>query len=159
MSHVISCKIRVRDLEAMKLAAAECGLEFREGQQTYKWYGRWVGDYKMPAGMTKEQLGKCDHALSVVGNSGAYEIGLVQTEDGEYQLLYDFWSGGYGLEQKVGKRCEKLMQAYSCHAAKRKAVQLGWSVSSETVQEDGSIALEFEPQRQNAWAGSAGGGW
>lgn len=141
----------------MKLAAADCGTEVVEGQTTHRWYGHWVGDWPLPKGLTEDQIGKCDHAIRVIGNDRAYEIGLtrIQGENGEeFRLSYDFWNGGYGLEEKVGKGCEKLMSRYSYHAATRKAASLGWSLKSEQVQEDGSLKLEFTPAPQMAWSGA-----
>ncbi len=28
-------------------------------QKTYQWYGRWVGDTKLPEGIPESELGKC----------------------------------------------------------------------------------------------------
>ena len=155
MSHVVTITdVEVLDLDAMKLAAGDCGLTFREGQQTYRWYGHWVGDYPLPVGVQKEDLGKCTHALHL--NDRAYEIGLVQQGD-KYALMYDFWDGGKGLEKAVGKKCDKLMQRYSYHATIRAAESAGYVKSNEWVQDDGSVKLEFAvASEQQAWAG---GGW
>jgi len=147
MSHITTIThVDIVDLEALKLAAADCGLEFREGQRTHKWYGHWVGDYPLPKGVTVNDLGKCDHALSVPGDARAYEIGVAQVDD-KWQLRYDFWNGGYGLEKKVGKNAERLVQRYSYHAAIRTAEEHGLSLANEYVDEEGNIKLEFEPQQ------------
>src|SRR6266446_5904173 len=103
MSHVAEIDMEIKDLDALKAAAQDLGLEFCEGQQTYKWYGHSVGDFPMPAGFKEQDLGKCEHALRVKGNPGAYEIGIVPRRDGRpgYTLLWDFWAGGLGLQNKV----------------------------------------------------------
>lgn len=134
MSHVTVIDIEIKDIEALKEACKELGLEFREGQKTYRWYGRHVGDYPMPEGFTKEDLGKCNHAIGVPNNSKAYEVGVVQRGD-SYQLLWDFWNGGYGLQQAVGDGCKNLTNKYAEKAAIRQANSFakanGWSVSHE----------------------------
>ncbi len=155
----MNVELQVKDLEALRLAAADCGLEFREDQRTHRWFGQYMYDSPLPAGVTKEQLGTCDHALSVAGNPDAYEIGVAKTvgEDGSesYTLRYDFWERGYGLEECVGAGCTKLLQRYGYHAAVRQAASLGWSVASEDVQQDGSIRLQFATAPQ--WAYQSGG--
>ena len=141
ISHVVSIKIEVRDLEALRRAAESLGLEFRNGQRSHRWYGRWVGDHPLPEGITTDQLGKCDHALAVAGNSNAYEIGIVGQQDGSYRLLYDFWQGGYGLQEKVGKDCSKLIEAYAVEKTKIECERLGWL---REQQPDGSL-LVYHP--------------
>ena len=74
MSHISKIELVIKDLEALKTACKRMGFEFREGQKTYQWYGRWVGDSPMPEGVTEEELGKCNHAIHVPG--AKYEIGL-----------------------------------------------------------------------------------
>ena len=45
MSHVTVIQIELKDLEALKFVCEQLGLEFREHQQTYRWYGTHIGDY------------------------------------------------------------------------------------------------------------------
>ena len=126
MSHIVTESMVIQDLDALQAACSpESGLEFVRGQQTYRWYGRSVGDYPLPAGFTEADLGKCEHAIRVRGNSGAYEIGVVRRRDAEgnvlpgYQLSYDFWNGGYGLEKVAGKNCSTLKQLYALQGIKK----------------------------------------
>ena len=143
MSHVVSIQAEVRDLEALKVAAARLGLEFNEGQRTHRWYGTSVGDYPLPTGFTVDDLGKCEHAISVPGNHTAYEIGVVKRRDGVagYELLYDLWQGGYGLVNHVGRNCNKLVQEYSRETTRRAAIRDGWNIESERTLQDGSLQL------------------
>lgn len=142
MSHVATVKIEVRDLAALRATCAKLGLEFVEGQQTWKWYGRSVGDYPLPAGYTVEDLGKCAHAIRIPGNSRAYEIGVVasRTKPGTYELMWDFWQGGYGIEAIVGKDAQTLKQRYAAEVARKHALRSGMRVT-ETVKSDGTIVL------------------
>ena len=71
MSHITTIELDIKDLDALKVAAEKLGLEFRRGQETYKWFGRSVGDSPLPAGFRKQDLGKCEHALRIPNNSRA----------------------------------------------------------------------------------------
>jgi hypothetical protein len=100
MSHVAMVSIEIKDLDALKVAAEECGLEFRENQKTYKWYGKWMNDYSgddaaYKAGLDPKDYGKCAHAIGVPNNNRAYEIGVIDKGEGKYGLVWDFWQGGH----------------------------------------------------------------
>jgi hypothetical protein len=159
MSHVASVDLLIHDLDALKTACQELGLEFREGQGRYKWYGHHVGDYPLPAGFKEKDLGTCEHAAGVPGNAKAYEIGLkryplgtkktVKLADGSTQevdvggtwaMLFDFWQGGYGLMEKVGQNCDLLTQRYAVIVAERQAKRQGFHVQRKQ-QENGAIQL------------------
>ena len=49
--------------------------------------------------------------------------------------MWDFWSGGYGLEAVAGKDCSNLTEAYTqaiaLKEAKKFAQAEGWSLSEE----------------------------
>lgn len=127
MSHVADMCLEVNDLNALDEACKELGLELVRGQTTYKWWGYSVGDYPLPAGFTTKDLGKCDHAIRIPNNHQAYEIGVVARKDGKpgYTLLWDFYAGGYGMQEKVGKDGGLLKQHYSIQRAKKHAQKLG----------------------------------
>ena len=136
--HVASIKLEIRSLDALKAACQRLGLEFREGQTHYAWFGYFVGDAPLPEGFTQEDLGKCEHAIHVPGAS--YEIGVVHhRSDGIYSLLWDSWGQG-GLEAALGKDCNKLKQSYGISAAVLEAQRQGYSIW-ETQGEDGAIRL------------------
>ena len=132
MSHVTVIAVELKDLEALKAVCAALGLEFRENQKTYRWYGRHVGDFPIPEGLAKADLGRCDHAIAVKGNRNAYEVGLVKRGEA-FIPLWDFWQGGYGLRDKIGEGGRTLISAYTKEVAVRKARQFakskGWSYS------------------------------
>jgi hypothetical protein len=152
MSHVATLKVKVNDIDALKVAVDKLGLEWREGQKTYKWYGTWVNDYHggdaaYKHGIDPKNYGKCDHAIGVPGKPGAYEVGVVKMEDGSYSLIYDFWGGGHGLMEKIshegrgGKDCGKLIQTYAREAAVKEAEAQGFFVEEEETDEEGDINL------------------
>ena len=146
MSHVTVIAVELKDLDALKAVCAALGLEFRENQKTYRWYGQHVGDYPVPFGFAKANLGKCDHAIAVKGNRNAYEVGLVKRGDA-FIPLWDFWQGGYGLREKIGEDGSTLISAYTREVAVRKARQFakskGWSYSErlDTATQETVITL------------------
>jgi hypothetical protein len=107
MSHIAEVNLLVQDLNALHRACHRLGLELVRGQRTYRWYGRSVGDYPLPVGFAKNELGTCEHAIRIPGNDRAYEIGIVTRRDGKpgYALLWDFYQGGYGLVEPVASQC------------------------------------------------------
>lgn len=142
MSHVADIGLLVKDLKSLEKACKTLGLELVRGQQTYKWYGRSVGDTPLPAGFKESDLGKCEHAIRIPGNSQAYEIGVVKRRDGKagYQLLWDSWNNGYGIVPIVGKAAEKLKHAYSHQLTLSHYRQKGYRIT-EKVKEDGTRIL------------------
>ena len=137
--HVSSIKLEVKSLEALKLACQRLGLEFRENQKTYAWFGRYAGDSPLPEGFTQEDLGRSDHAIRVP--DAIYEIGLV-FRDGAWHLMWDSWQTG-GLEAALGKDCNELRQAYGIEAAKLEAQRQGYSIYEQAL-EDGSVKLHVQ---------------
>lgn len=103
MSHVVDVDVQIKDIDALKEACKERGLELVQ-KSTYRWYGRHVGDWPMPTGFTRADLGKCEYAIRVPGaDSDTYEIGVVRRRDGKegYTFMYDFFNAGYGLVRKM----------------------------------------------------------
>lgn len=141
MSHLVKMKHRVRDLEALREASKQLGLELVE-KNTYNWYGTSVGDFPLPVGFTKEDLGKCDYAIRIPDNPRAYEIGVVKAKEGTggYELLWDFWNGGYGLQDKIGKDGGLLQQAYVTEVEIKEAYRNGYDVT-RSMNEKGEVVL------------------
>jgi hypothetical protein len=141
MSHIAEIDLHIKDMSALRAACKDLGLVLNEGQKTYKWYGQSYG--KVPDGFTKDDLGKCDHAISIENplDKKAYEVGVVRRRDGKpgFTLMWDFWNGGYGLEAKIGKDAQKLKQRYATHVAIRAARKQGLHVQ-ETMK-NGKVQL------------------
>lgn len=146
MSHIASVKLQIRDLQALVRACKDLGLEFKEGQQTFRWYGRWLNDYNSPEaavsnGFDPKKFGQCQHAIGIAGNEGAYEVGVVENPNGPgYVLLYDNWQQGRGLEAKIGAGAGLLKQAYATQVARQEVARLGYRVRQQTTS-DGKIRL------------------
>ena len=155
MSHIATVTVQVKDLKALASACERLGLEFIEGQTTFKWFGQWVGDYNgddaafKELGIDPKTYGTCLHAIRVKGAADhVYEIGVIKhpNRDG-YALLWDFWNGGCGLmkhvaaqDDKEKKGIGKLMQMYGLEAAKRSLAKQGMTCV-EKVLENGAIKL------------------
>lgn len=139
MSHVATIDLEVKDLAALAEAARRLGGEWREGQATYKWWGRHMGDYPIPEGFTENDLGKCQHAIHFP--DAAYEVGVVRRRDGRpgWQMLWDFVDGRLS-RLMGGKDANLLKREYAAVVARKTAMQSGFVVS-ESRQADGSLVL------------------
>jgi hypothetical protein len=148
MSHVTAIKnVPIKDLSALQSAVEELGGKLNLNQKTYKWFGRHVGDYPLPTGMTADDLGKCEHAAKF-GDLN-YEVGFAQIK-GEEGLfpLFDFWGNGGTHDGKllqgiIGDDAGKLMQAYSKHATINAATLAGYNVLGVTSDDQGNVHLEI----------------
>lgn len=167
MSHLVTVDLLIKDLDALEAACVEMGtLVFRRGKRDYNWFGRSVGDYPLPVGFTKADLGKCDHAISVKGNEDAYEVGVVKYKPGTmkevkltdgttqlvdvggtYALLYDFWADGHGLVPAIGGRdAGKLLQEYATQVAIKQCKRQGMQVMRQQSA-DGKVRLVAKATR------------
>lgn len=144
MSHVTEVKLKIRDIDDLKVAAEACGLEFRENQTTYAWWGTFVGDSNRYGAHDPKKFGKGSlHAIGIPGkpgkngSAGPWEIGVVNASDGDgYSLLYDNFGGaGAALEARAGKDCQRLGQEYAAAVAMRRAratlARKGFTVTRE----------------------------
>lgn len=132
MSHVVSIKTELTDLEAIKAVCAELGLELRLNQKTYNWWGSHVGDYPLPEGFTAEDLGHCEHAIGVPGTT--WEIGLAKKPGMKgYRMLFDFF-GSQGqpiLEALGGQQANRFLQTYKTVRVEREAKKLGYQTQRQ----------------------------
>lgn len=141
MSHVADLKMQILDVDCLIEAAGNCGLIKRD-KRKFKWFGQHVGDYPLPEGFTKGDMGKCEFALGIDGNDNAYEIGVVKRRDGQpgYTLLWDFWAGGHGLEAAIGSDGERLKMEYTAAVNMKQARRLGHRID-KSYNQDGEIVL------------------
>ena len=126
MSHLAKIQLQIKDLQALRLAAAARGLELVEGATSFKWY---------------QGQGKCDHKLRLKDSRGgmAYEIGLVKSEDRPgYELLWDDFD--QSLKAAAGVGGGALKQEYGAAVAQRYYESEGFTVH-RTLSSDGKIVL------------------
>ncbi len=116
MSHLTKIEIEINDIKALKKACQRLGLEFRETQKTFRWYGR--------------EPAPCDHTISIPSdgsydNENAYEIGVIKNGK-NFDLQCDFWNRT--LKSKIGENGGLFKQAYALEKAKMEAIKKGYSV-------------------------------
>jgi len=129
ISHVSRIELEIRSLDALIEACNRLGFRFVKNQNTYKWYGRWIGDSPLPDGIRKQDLGKCDHAIKIPDCN--YEIGVVK-KGGIYILLWDSWESK--LRLAVGNNGGILKQAYTQEAIKQHAKLKGYLVTEKKTE-------------------------
>lgn len=140
MSLVTTIKLKVLNLDTLHQAMQRFGLERRE-QQSYQWYGHWDGKASsLPEGVAATELGQCDFAYGIPGKPDAYEIGVRAKADGSYQLLWDFWEGGFGLEDAIGEEGCQLISEYEALTYKELMTGQGYEVYEEILN-DGTRKL------------------
>ena len=120
MSHFTSIKTQIKDINALRLACQELGLELNEktnarGYATKVRPGDWVIRLK-----------------------GPYDIALNAEKDGTFGLTTDWWAGHVARE--VGPGYGKLLQLYGVHKATQEARKRGLTVARQ-ARNDGSIKL------------------
>lgn len=143
MSHVTCQTLDLKDLGCLAEACEILGLEIRP-KTTYRWFGRSVGDYPIPEGFTAEELGHCEFAIGIKGDTKSYEIGAVK-KNNQWRLVYDFWGPGQALAQKLGKNLEALLTQYGVQVVAKAGVKLtdmGYRLATKT-QSDGSVVMTY----------------
>ena len=127
MSHFTKCELKIKNLEALKKALADLDLNFSENEQGQ---AATVRGYR---GQTMEA------ALSI--NMGKYDVGVVQNQSGEYELVADWW----GVETTKGVTEEEFQQnlkrRYAYHNVLMACEDKGYSVEEEENLEDGTVNL------------------
>ncbi len=127
MSHFTKCELKMTNLAALKAALADLQLNHlaaEEGQSVT------VRGYR---GDTLQAAIKVD--------MGQYDIGIVSTGEGTYDLVADWW----GVETTKGvseaEFKNSLSQKYQYHNVKMACEGKGYAVEEEVNEEDGSIRL------------------
>ena len=146
MSHVASQDTKAgeplfADLACLRKAADMKGFKVVDTPH-YNWYNRYMGDYQKPEVMKIDELGH--NALFILrmkeparskyrhsNGCDPYDIGIIADPNnpGCYTLVYDFYHGGYGIDELLGAPvrdgngikmlCPELKQTYDmvCDAA------------------------------------------
>lgn len=136
MSHITDVKLKVTDLKILDEACDRLGLELKQNQKTYKWYGRYLGDSQLAEGHDPKTFGQCEHAISVKNAKDAYEIGLVNAADGTggYDLLYDSYDGR--IEPIAGRGLNTLRREYATGVTLRETTRTLGRQGFITTRED-----------------------
>ena len=120
MSHFTTIKTQIKDMEALRSAVNELGLQLIPNSTARGFYQQTLkGDY-------------------VIRLKGPYDIAVNQQPDGTFGLTTDWWDGH--VEREVGTNFGRLLQLYGVHKATAEAKKKGMSVLRRS-QPNGSIKL------------------
>jgi len=131
-------------LEYLREACELIGCEFQPRQTTANWYGHSAGAAALSEGFRVKQLGRYDHVVRVKDMERAYEVGVIEHEDGTCDLIFDDWQGGFGLLKAIGTRAGKLLQSWAKVEAIAKLKQHGFRLTRETVLANGTLQLTLK---------------
>ena len=128
MSHITNINLTITNMDALKAACEQLGLEVREGQTTFRSY------YGTRA---------CAHAIGRKGDKAGYEIALMNPVEagGGFGVTYDTWGPGAELTRVVGQDANRLKQEYAVAVTEQR--------TSATLARKG-----FRMQRENLPNGS-----
>ena len=123
MSHFTTIKTQIKDIEALRAACMELGLNLvpnakARGYERMKTHGDYVIQLK-----------------------GPYDIAINLQPDGSFGLTTDFFAGH--VEKEVGKDYSRLKQLYAVHKATREARRKGLIVN-RNLKQDGTIKLVIQ---------------
>jgi hypothetical protein len=128
MSHFMTIQTQIRDIDALRDACTELGLELLPNAEARGFsQNRRKGEY-------------------VIRLKGPYDIALNQEfpeggeKKGSYGLTTDWWDGH--VEREVGPKYGRLLQLYGVHKTLREARRQRYRVTRK-VEDDGSIALSL----------------
>ena len=120
MSHFTTIKTQIKDVEALRSAVNELGLQLLANTEARGYISnKTKGDY-------------------VIRLKGPYDVALNQQPDGSFGLTTDWWDGH--VEKEVGSNFGRLLQLYGVHKATVEAKKKGYSVLRRH-QPNGSIKL------------------
>ena len=73
----------------------------------------------------------------------AYEIGLVENAEGNYDLVFDSWGPGRRLIETCGDDLSKLRQAITACICEREMARENF-LSVRSLDAEGNLVIEFE---------------
>lgn len=127
MSHFTKCALKLKNLEALKKALEDLGINFAEAEQGK---AATVRGYR---GQTMEAVMSID--------MGKYDVGVLQGQNGEFELVADWW----GIETTKGvteeEFQEQVKRRYAYHNVLMACEDKGYTVEEEENLEDGSVNL------------------
>ena len=144
MSHVVTYKVGIHNLETLAAMCERLGLEFhRDVTQFRGYYGQH----------------ECQHMISLPGNPERhYQIGVLphkeQSEEAGFALHFDPWSTGRGvadLKAITGNNMEKMQYEYLHQCALETAQAAGGSISSTETHDAWIFEIEVPDTEAQIW--------
>ena len=108
MSHFVTIKTQIKDIEALKSACGEMGLTVEENA------------------LARGYSGQTHKGHYVVRLKGPYDIALNRQDNGSYQLTTDWYDDH--VEKEVGKDFGRLLQSYGVWKTAMEASRKGYMV-------------------------------
>jgi hypothetical protein len=127
MSHWTSHEVIITDIEALRLACREMGLELLQNATARGYKAYHEADNRLQGEF-------------VIRLKGPYDVAVNKKPDGKYALTTDWWNGHVAKE--VGENYGKLLQLYGVHKAAIAARKQGYLVSRQPVK-NGAIQLRI----------------
>lgn len=128
MSHFSQIKTQIRNLDALKAALTDLGIDWKSGPRDVRGY-----------------QGQTRPAEIVIEQDNGYDIGFARTGS-EYELVADlqFWAQAGSVERFLNR----ITQRYAYHTVVNASAQEGFQVAEQTQAQDGSVRLVLQ-----RWAG------
>jgi hypothetical protein len=124
MSHFSQIKTQIRNLDALKSALADMGLEWKSGSAPVRGY-----------------KGQTQTAEVVIEQNNGYDVGFAWNGQ-SYELVADmqFWQ----LNHSVDLFLSQVTQRYAYHTIVNETNKQGFQIAEEQKQQDGSIRLVLQ---------------
>ncbi len=125
MSHFTKVETQINDLVALRKALEQLGWKYQHDEQ-----GCVVRGYK-------GQTLKAEMSIDM----GKYDIGVVKTENGMYELVADWW----GVETTKGLTEQEVAKEINSKYAYQRVVAAveaeGYTIDTNQVKADGTVQL------------------
>jgi hypothetical protein len=127
MSHFTKVETKINDLVSLKKALEQLGWQYTHDETGQ---GVTVRGYR----------GQTTRAELVI-NMGRYDIGVVKTESGNYELVADWW----GVETTKGLTEQEVVKELNAKYAYQRVVaaveEAGYTIDQNSVTADGTVKL------------------
>ncbi|MBW4620973.1 MAG: DUF1257 domain-containing protein [Cyanosarcina radialis HA8281-LM2] len=124
MSHFSNIKTQIRNLDSLKSALTDLGVDWKPGPQAVKGY----------RGQTRK-------AEVIIEQENGYDIGF-SSNGVEYELVSDlqFWQQAWSVDRFLNL----VTQRYAYHTVVNATADRGFQISEQQKNEDGSIRLVLQ---------------
>ena len=124
MSHFSNIKTKIRNLDSLKTALRDLGIDWKEGTESIRGY----------QGQTRE-------AAIVVEQDNNYDFGF-SWNGSEYELVADlqYWQQPLTVDGFL----KKVTQRYAYHTVLEATTNQGFEISEQQKNQDGSIRLVLQ---------------
>lgn len=123
MSHFTRVKTQITDVEVLKRALSDLKYPYAENT------------------LVRGYQGKKEQAELVVRPGGDYDIGFVKGQDGNFQIVADWWGVHKDNGLKEQAFLNPVMQRYAYHTVVEQVAKQGFSVVQESVGTDNTVKL------------------